>query len=132
MTAKHHKSSRKGHPQDSEPQQNRRAHPRHGFDRTATAAELDESGIPGPSWTCRVFDLSRSGLGIRSRRMVYTGRLLLIEVHDGTQDRPRVFCGMVRQSRYEASEGHILGIQFWPLPKSAAIEQWIHDRANAA
>jgi len=114
------------------PAPDRRTHARHELDRTAIASELDDYGVPGPSWECRVFDLSRSGLGVHSRRMVYTGRLLLIELRDQGSSHPRVLCGMVRQSRYEPKEGHIFGVQFWPMPKSAAVEQWIHDRTRAA
>jgi hypothetical protein len=42
--------------------------------------------------------------------MVYTGRLLLIELRDQGSSHPRVLCGMVRQSRYEPQRGpHLRG-----------------------
>ena len=109
---------------------NRRLHSRHEMGRTARATELDENGLPGAPWECELLDISRSGLGIRSRRLVQVGRVLLVELESG-QSEARVLCGIVRQSRYESGQGHILGIQFRAMPRGPAIERWMCERRAA-
>jgi hypothetical protein len=110
----------------------RREFDRLSFESTAILTELDEFGNPGASWSVKVSDLSRSGLGIRSRRMVHLGRRVLLELHTAQSHTTKVLFGTVRQSRYSEGEGYVVGVAFKALPATAAIRNWLSSRGLAA
>lgn len=102
----------------------RRAHDRRGVELPVFLAELHRGGEPGEPWEAMSLDLSRSGVGLRSRRMVHHGRLVLLAVPP-RGDRPgRLYCGRVMQSRYAEGVGYIVGIRFEQCPKGAHIDLW--------
>jgi hypothetical protein len=102
-------------------------HERHAVDFAATVTELDHRGQPGASWDCRLIDISRGGVGLRSRRMSFQGRQLLIEVEQSPGTAKLLF-GVVRQSRYSAGEGYAIGVEFRTMPRNSAIRNWLAQR----
>jgi hypothetical protein len=110
----------------------RRDYDRLSFESTATITELDEFGSPGASWRVRLSDLSRSGLGLRSRRMVHLGRRVLLELRTTEARGTKVLFGTVRQSRYSEGEGYVVGIAFKALPRTTVIRDWLASRGLAA
>jgi hypothetical protein len=107
---------------------NRRQFERHSVDRPAKVTEMDEFGNPGPCWLCRLVDISRGGLGIRSKRMVHMGRGVLIELDGTTPASTKLLYGVVRQSRYVESEGYAVGVQFRSVPTTSAVRNWLSMR----
>jgi hypothetical protein len=107
---------------------NRRQFERHPVDRPAKVTEMDEFGNPGPCWLCRLVDISRGGLGIRSKRMVHMGRGVLIELDGATPGAGKLLYGVVRQSRYVESEGYAVGVQFRSVPTTSAVRNWLSMR----
>jgi hypothetical protein len=107
---------------------NRRQFERHPVDRPAKVTEMDEFGNPGPCWLCRLVDISRGGLGVRSKRMVHMGRGVLIELDGATPAATKLLYGVVRQSRYVESEGYAVGVQFRSVPTTSAVRNWLSMR----
>jgi hypothetical protein len=125
-----HQESR-NFPRPSSDPSNRRTFERHGMDRQAHLTELDEFGNPGTTWKVRVVDLSRGGVGIRSRRMVHMGRSVLVEF-DCEPGRRRLLFGVVKHSRYAEGEGYALGVQLKAVPSTSAVQHWMLARGLAA
>lgn len=96
----------------------RRAYERCRMCRTVRVTEITAEGEHGVTWNCQAVDLSRGGMGLRSRRMVYVGTGLIVEVTDGQGLVHRVLYGIVRQTRYAPGEGYAIGLQFEKLPDS--------------
>ena len=111
---------------------NRRRFDRVEFQKMVHVTELDDFGNPASSWECRVVDLSRCGLGLRSRRMVHHGRGLLIEVQGLPGQPGRVLFGVVRQSRYAEGEGYAVGLEFKSIPHTTPVRAWLSQRGLAA
>jgi hypothetical protein len=102
---------------------------RRGFERTklvqpVMVTELDEGGHVGACWGCVTANISRSGLGIRSRRMAYTGRGLLALFPAGPGERPKLLYGVVRHSSYGMGEGYLIGLQFEAPPDTPEVRMW--------
>lgn len=87
-------------------------------------AELDERGRPGPTWTGRACELSRSHLVVTSRRMCYATRDALIAVHL-VDDRPVPLFGKVLKSEYDGDGLYKTTIALAPLPATDAVHAWI-------
>lgn len=111
---------------------NRRRFERVGFLKSVQVTELDDFANPGASWDCRVVDLSRGGLGLRSRRMVHKGRCMLVEVAGLEGQKSKVLFGVVRQSRYAEGEGYAIGLEFKSMPKTASVRLWLSQKGLAA
>jgi hypothetical protein len=126
--AEHKRPSRSSDPIGA----SRREFDRYALDRPAYITELDQFGNPGPTWKVRVVDLSRGGVGIRSRRMVHQGRAVLIELEGGEPGRSKLLSGIVRQSRYAEGEGYAIGVLFRAVPNTSAVRQWLSSRGLAA
>jgi hypothetical protein len=107
---------------------NRRLFDRHAVNRACRVTELDQLGNPGASWECRIVDLSRSGLGLRSRRMAYQGRHILVEIPAATDRPAKVLFGVIRQSRYSEGEGYAIGVEFRAMPQSTVVRNWLSQR----
>ncbi len=103
----------------------RRKFERSLIDATAHVTEIGESGIPGPPWECRIADISRGGMGLRSRRMVHEGRVIFVTLNVGPDKPPRVLCGMVRQTRYLEGQEYVVGLMFCAPPRSKAVKKWL-------
>jgi hypothetical protein len=111
---------------------NRRGFERFALDRPGRITELDQFGNPGHTWDVRVVDLSRGGVGIRSRRMVHMGRLVVVEMDTAEPGRCKVLFGAVKQSRYAEGEGYAIGVQFRAFQQTATLRAWLAGRGLAA
>lgn len=87
-------------------------------------AELDERGRPGPMWTGRACELSRSQIIVTSRRMCYEGREAMIAVHL-VDDRPVALFGKVLRSEYDGDGLYKTTLGLAPLPDTDAVVAWI-------
>ncbi|GIK18276.1 MAG: hypothetical protein AMXMBFR77_10640 [Phycisphaerales bacterium] len=87
-------------------------------------AELSRNGEPSEPWEAVSLDLSRSGVGLRSRRMVHKGRLVLLAVPPKGNRPGRLYCGKVMQSRYAEGIGYIVGLRFEECPEGIHIDRW--------
>ena len=89
---------------------------------------LNEFNAIGQDWDCVVVDLSRGGVRIISKRMVYAGQTVLVEVRP-KGSAPKRLGGVVRACTYREGEGYCLGVQFAPLPAGDEIEAWLRAAA---
>lgn len=104
--------------------ENRRQHSRVPFGVRLMVYELDDADHPSDPCQCHGHDISRSGMGIRTRRMFYTGRRVIVAVNVPKM-APRFLCGIVRYSRYAFSGLYHVGVEFCPMPRSEAIRAWL-------
>lgn len=87
-------------------------------------AELDQRGRPGPTWTGRAVDLSRGQVTIRSRRMCYEGREVVLAVHL-VDDHPVPLFGIVARSDYDGDGLYKTTLNLAALPESDSIRNWM-------
>lgn len=113
-------------------QASRRDFDRYALDRPGRLTEIDQFGNPGATWKVRVVDLSRGGVGIRSRRMVHLGRMVMVELDTAEPGRCKLLYGVVRQSRYAEGEGYAVGVQLRAIPQSTSIRAWMTANGLAA
>lgn len=106
---------------------NRRKHERSVFDVRLLVHELDESGSPGPGCVCDGYDISRSGMGLRSRRLYYKGGKVIVQILLRNQ-QPRYLCGEVKYSRYRSGGPYHVGIEFCALPDTVAFQAWQREQ----
>lgn len=90
-------------------------------------AELDDRRKPGGVWVGRGFSLSRSHLTLRSRRMCYQGRQLLVLVHL-VDDKPAPLFGQVRSCDYDSEGMYRTVLELLAMPVDAEVQAWIRDR----
>jgi hypothetical protein len=110
----------------------RRIFERLALDKASIITELDEFGNPGASWSCRIVDLSRGGLGLRSRRMVHQGRCLFIRIDLGKNRPAKLLFGVVKQSRYSEGEGYAVGLEFRTVPETPSVKAWMAQNGLSA
>jgi hypothetical protein len=96
--------------------------------RQARLIELDSFDAPGQPFPCTVLNVSRGGIGLCVIRMIHLERRVFVEVMGNPGDRPRLFFGTVKQVRYVEGQGHIVGIQFEPIPSSTPVAKWLSRR----
>jgi hypothetical protein len=108
----------------------RRQHERFGLDHPGRITEVDQFGNPTQTWNVRIVDLSRGGMGVRSRRMVHVGKAVLVECSTAEPGGRKLLYGMVKQSRYSEGEGYAIGVQFREVPNTAAIRNWCSARGH--
>jgi PilZ domain len=113
-------------PEPVETKHDMRRHDRADLSRPAVAVELDRDGAPLAPWTVRTFDLSRSGLGFVSRRMVHVGRHVVIELIGAGKERQTVLFGVVRQCRYEEGKGYMVGLEFKQVAIGTLLRQYLN------
>ena len=110
----------------------RRVFQRQPLDHAARVLELDEMAKPGEPWECRVLDVSRGGIGLRSRRMIHIGRTLFVIVSLGAGKPRQLLCGTVRQCRYiEGGGGYAIGVKFCDPPRSKWLNAWMIEQGFA-
>lgn len=88
-------------------------------------AELDGRGRPGPTWGGRAVEISRSHLTVRSRRMCYEGREVLIAVHL-IDDKPTALFGLVAKSDYDGDGLYRTVFNLQRLPENDAVAAWVN------
>ena len=98
----------------------------HPFDAELDASEIDERGRPQQTWTARSRSLSRGNLVIRSRRMTYPGREIVLAVHliDG---EPVGLYGRVVSCEYDGEGQYVVDLDLMPLPERGEIRAWLQQ-----
>ncbi len=84
---------------------------------------------PGRTWTCRARELSRSNIVLISRRMCYTGRILVMAVHL-IDDAPVPLMGRIVQCEYEADGLYRVDLDLLPLPPTGPHRDWVVARGK--
>jgi len=102
----------------------RRAHERKGLGSAASIHELDEFGDVGTGFACEAADISRSGMGVRSRRMIHPGKSVFVRMKPASGGE-KLFFGTVCYSRYDAKSLYHIGIRFVARPESAGVARWL-------
>lgn len=100
-----------------------KAKPAFAFRAELDLAELDGRGRPGPTWGGRAVEISRSHLVVRSRRMCYEGREVLIAVHL-IDDKPTALFGVVSKSDYDGDGLYRTVFNLQRLPENDAVAAW--------
>jgi hypothetical protein len=96
------------------------------FDADLDICELDDRDRPGPAWTARGRELSRSHLIIRSRRMCYPGRRVLAAVHL-IDDQPVPLFGKVVSCEYDGEGLYRVDLELLKLPERPEIVEWLNQ-----
>jgi hypothetical protein len=86
--------------------------------------EVDDRDRPGPAWTARAKQISRSSVVIRSRRMCYVGALVMVAIHL-IDAKPVVLHGRVRQCDYDGEGLYRLDVDLLPIPDKATLKAWM-------
>jgi hypothetical protein len=108
---------------------NRRRHERLEFSARVSIHELSSDDIPGDPQTAEAFDLSRSGIGLRTKRMFYVGTPVLIHIQLRTQRTYKR--GVVRFSKYTSGGWHLCGVEFTNAPGTERLKGWIRKHLDA-
>lgn len=101
----------------------RRGHPRRQVAVPATIAELDNHGLPGVHVVQELYDLSRSGAGLRGRRPIATGKQIVIILRLPGQP-PKVLRAAVRNCRYLAHGLYHVGVEFLAPVSPEPLADW--------
>ena len=99
----------------------------HEFDAELDVAELDERMRPITTWSARATSVNRSSMGIRTRRMCYAKRILLVAVHL-IDDKPIVLAGRVTSCDYAEEGLYDVELELMPKPDSIEIRDWEAQR----
>jgi len=99
------------------------------FDAELDCSELDDRMRPGRTWTCRARELSRSTVVLISRRMCYTGRIVVMAVHL-IDDAPVALMGRIVACEYEADGLYRVDLDLLPLPPSGPHRDWVAARGR--
>lgn len=102
----------------------RRDHERKDLGSAASVHEFDEFGDVGAGFACEAADISRSGMGIRSRRMIHPGRTVVVRMRPAS-GTDRLFFGTVCYSRYDAKSLYHVGIRFVSRPETPGVLRWL-------
>lgn len=89
-------------------------------------AELDDRRRPGALWSGRAVEISRSHITLRSRRMCYNGRSVVVIVHL-VDDRPAALFGTVRECEYDSDGLYKTRLDLAPLPDEPGLAAWLRD-----
>lgn len=110
---------------------NKRQHERqHVGLEGAVAFEHAPEEVPLEGIPCEVFDISRSGVGIRSRKMMYAGRRVFVVIPTGEEGAPRILYGDIRYARYAERGLYHVGVKFMPVPTSHGIKDWLSEQSE--
>jgi hypothetical protein len=97
------------------------------FSARLDVTELDERKRPGPIWPARAVEIGRSRVVIRSRRMCYRGRLLVMALHM-IDDKPTPLFGIVHECVYDCDGMHRIDVDLQRIPGDIpAIKAWIDE-----
>lgn len=97
------------------------------FTADVDVCELDEHQRPGNIWPARTALLSRSHLVVLSRRMSYTGRIMLVAVHL-IDDEPTPLLGRVALCEYYADSLYKIVLELLKLSPGDAAYRWAQRR----
>lgn len=99
------------------------------FDAELDMCELDDRDRPGPVWSARGRELSRSHLLVRTRRMCYAGKRILVAVHL-IDDLPVPLYGRVLVCDYDGDGLYKVELELLRVPDRPEIAVWMHQRAR--
>lgn len=99
------------------------------FDAELDLSELDDRDRPGPTWSGRGRELGRSHIVLRTRRMCYTNRRVLIAVHL-IDDEPVPLLGLVTECEYDGDGLYKVALELMRVPERPEISAWISDRVS--
>lgn len=99
------------------------------FDAELDLTELDDRDRPGLVWSARGRELSRAHLVLRSRRMCYTGRRVLVAVHL-IDDVPVPLLGRVTSCDYDGDGMYRVELELMQVPHRPEIVAWIEARGR--
>lgn len=100
------------------------------FDAELDLCELDDRDRPGPTWSGKGRELSRSNLVFRSRRMCHCGRRVLVAVHL-IDDKPVPLFGRVLTCEYDGDGLYRVELELQKPPERAEVADWISKRGRA-
>lgn len=98
----------------------------HVFDADIDMCEVDDRDRPGPTWTAKAKQISRSGIVIRSRRMCYVGAVVLVAIHL-IDAEPVILHGKVRQCDYDGDGLYRLDVDLLPMPDKPTLKSWMAE-----
>ena len=98
----------------------------HVFEAELDIAEIDERGRPDHPWIARARLLSRSNIVIRSRRMCYLGREVILAIHliDGS---PVGLYGRIESCDYDGDGQYVVDIDLISLPDRPELHAWVEQ-----
>lgn len=99
------------------------------FSAELDASEIDERLRPGPVWTARARELSRSHIVLASRRMCYVGRLVVLAIHL-IDAEPTPLFGRVVDCEYDGEGLYRLDMDLLECPEHREIKTWVEARAR--
>jgi hypothetical protein len=99
------------------------------FDADLDLCELDDRERPGPTWTGKGRELSRSHLAIRTRRMCYPGRRVLAAVHL-IDSEPVPLFGRVVACDYDTDGLYRVEIELQRVPERPEITAWVGSQGR--
>lgn len=106
--------------------ENRRRHPRIVMSTPVTVHEIDEQFVIGPAFSAQAQDLSRSGLGLTTRRMIHNQRTLAVIFR--LPGKPAdVYFGVAQHVRYASEGEYHVGVEFSSAPANADVAQWLES-----
>lgn len=86
--------------------------------------ELDGRGRPGPRWSGKSCEISRSHIVFRSRRLCYEEREIVVAVHL-VDDRPAPLFGRVIKCEYDGDGLYRTTLNLFPVPQADPIKAWL-------
>lgn len=94
------------------------------FSAEIDASEIDERLRPGPVWTARARELSRSHIVVGSRRMCYVGRLVIMAIHL-IDAEPTPLFGRVVECEYDGEGLYRLDLDLLECPDHRELRAWL-------
>lgn len=99
------------------------------FNAELDASEVDERLRPGPVWTARARELSRSHIVLTTRRMCYVGRMVIMAVHL-IDAEPTPLFGRVIECEYDGDGLYRLDIEMQERPDHRELKLWLAARGR--
>lgn len=96
----------------------------HTFDADVDMCEVDDRDRPGPAWTAKAKQISRSSIVLRSRRMCYVSATVLVAIHL-IDAEPVILYGKVRQCDYDGDGLYRLDVDLLPMPDKPTYKAWM-------
>jgi hypothetical protein len=110
---------------------NKREHDRKAINLSGEMFEHIEGELPGDAYPCAVVDISRSGVGLHSKKMVHQGRKVFVAIaQPGTPGRFKMLYGEVRYSRYVERGLYHVGVKFCDVSSSSYLVQWVERHSK--
>lgn len=94
------------------------------FDAELDLCELDDRERPGPTWSGKGRELSRSHVIFCSRRMCHHGRRILVAVHL-IDDKPVPLFGRVASCDYDGDGLYRVELELQKAPDQTDVAGWV-------